>query len=110
MIRVGRGPQVGVGSLDNVGQVLGPVVALWRDLNRLVVPLAELSPTKHAEVDGPPVRDIADGVDDLSLSETQASMVFTRLKMRMVVMKPSFSPISAALPFSVVTDGQAQHP
>jgi len=66
MLRVRRGPQVGVGGLDYVGQVLGAVVALRRNLDRLVVPLAELGPTKHAEVDGPPVRDIANGVDDLA--------------------------------------------
>lgn len=65
VIRVGGGPHIHVGRLDHVGKVLGAVVALGRDLDRLVVPLAELCPAKHAEVDGPAVRGVADGVDDL---------------------------------------------
>lgn len=66
MIRVGCCPQVCVGRLDHLSEVLGPVVTLGRDLSRFVVPLAELRTTQHAEVDGPAVRDIAHGVNDLS--------------------------------------------
>lgn len=63
---VGSGSQVGVGRLDHVGKVLGQVVAKRRDLDRRAVPLAEVRATQHAEVDGLPVWDIADGVYDLA--------------------------------------------
>lgn len=69
VIGAGRGPQVGVGSLNHVGQVLGPIVALWRDLDRLVVSLAEFRSAQHAEVNGPAMRNVADGVDDLALAD-----------------------------------------
>lgn len=66
VIGVGRGSQAGVGRLDHIGKVLGPVVTQRRDFDRLVVPLAELRSTQHAEVNGPAMRDVADCVHDLA--------------------------------------------
>lgn len=66
MERVGLSPQIGVGGVDYIDHVLSPVVALRRDLNRLVVPFAERSSAQDAQVDRPAVRHIADGVDDLA--------------------------------------------
>lgn len=74
VIGVGCSPQVGVGRLDYVDQVLGPIVTQRRDLNRLVVTLTELRPAQHAEVDGPAMWDVAHCVDDLAAADLFAGL------------------------------------
>src|SRR5690606_17794068 len=65
VIRVGGGVQAHVGRFDHVGQALGAVVTLGSDLDRLMTEIPVFRAAEHAAVDGPAVRDVADGVDDL---------------------------------------------